>query len=226
MSAPGWIEGARLCNSSQPTYFQPAYKTERRPCTQLLWWPQLPEKLGQVKLGQRRQEGFFQEGALVRRLMPRVEGDSRPRIEAYTGGGCRTRLGTHTGTEAGEAWVSQMGACLGYFSHALKCQALYLPSLSIPDPFFLVYLQKRARSNLNGAKGSKHLRNATVEVAEVPAGGPRGSRSPESRSRAATGAWRLLGPEQGTGRMSPETWREAATSTHVQMRSGHHGQWE
>lgn len=138
MSAPGWIEGARLCNSSQPTYFQLAYKTERRPCTQLLWWPQLPEKLGQVKLGQRRQEGFFQEGALVRRLMPGVEGDSRPRIEAHTGGGCRTRLGTHTGTEAEEAWVSQMGACLGYFSHALQCQALYLPSLSIPDPFFLV----------------------------------------------------------------------------------------
>lgn len=62
--------------------------------------------------------------------MPGVEGDSRPRMEAYTGGGCRTKLGTHTGTEAGEAWVSQMGARLGYhFSHTLKCQALYLPSL-------------------------------------------------------------------------------------------------
>lgn len=97
---------------------------------------------------------------------------------------------------------------------------------SIPGPFLLVYLQKRARSSLNGVKGSKHLRNATVEVAEVPAGSPQGSRSPESRGRAATGAWRLLGPEQGTGRMSPETWREATTSTHVQMRSGHHGQWE
>lgn len=62
--------------------------------------------------------------------MPGAEGDSRPRMKAHTGGGCRTRLGTHMGTEAGEAWVSQMGACLVYhFSHALKRQALYLPSL-------------------------------------------------------------------------------------------------
>lgn len=35
--------------------------------------------------------------------MPGVEGDSRPRMEAHTGGGCRTKLGAHTGTEAGEA---------------------------------------------------------------------------------------------------------------------------
>lgn len=50
MSALGWNEGARLWNNSKPTYFQPAYKTGRRPCTQPLWWPQPPEELGQVKL--------------------------------------------------------------------------------------------------------------------------------------------------------------------------------
>lgn len=104
------------------------------------------------------------------RLMPWVRGGSRPRTETHAGGGCRTRLDTCIGTEARKVWVSQWAPVQGTTSAMPLTSSPVSPLLkSIPGPFLLIYLQKRSKSSLTGAKGSKYLRNATVETAGDPA---------------------------------------------------------